>query len=455
MIDSLRLNIDRWNLWLQQSANRRIFLSMGTVGGLTGLSYLLAFFKELVVAYRFGRGEAMDALLIALLLPSTLLGVIAGPFQSVFIPAYMQVREKEGDVAVRRLIANATAGAGLLLAAVSVLLASGGLVPLFFLSSGFDPEKALLTRSLFFILLPLLALGGAINLWTAILNAQEHFALPTASALIPPIGTVLVLFLLNSSFGIYALAVGIITGSALQAGLLAFALRRRGIPVLPRWHGMDAGTRQIIDQYAPMLIGALLMSGTTLIDQSMAAWLGSGSVAAISYGNKLVALILGIGTMVLGTVMLPHFSQMVAVSDWIGVRRTLKTYVQLILVVTVPVTVCLVYFSADLVALVFERGAFTQADSQLVGQVQAFYLLQVPFYMVGILGVRLLSALRKNHILVMISGVNLVTNAVGNYLFMQYWGVAGIGLSTSMVYVISVGLIFSALSRQIPRRERA
>ena len=80
--------------------------------------------------------------------------------------------------------------------------------------------------------------------------------------------------------------------------------------------------------------------------------------------------------------------------------------------------------STNIIGLIFERGAFTQGDTQLVSQIQTFYLLQIPFYVLGVMGVRLLSALKKNQVLMAISAINLVANIVGNYVFMHYLGVA-------------------------------
>src|SRR5947208_4612358 len=96
-----------------------------------------------------------------------------------------------------------------------------------------------------------------------------------------------------------------------------------------------------------------------MVDQAMGSMLGHGSVSALTYGNKIAALILTIGTMALGTAVLPYFSQMVAAADWKTVRHTLKSYTGLILVVTLPITFLVVLFSKPLVALLFQRGNFT------------------------------------------------------------------------------------------------
>jgi len=72
-----------------------------------------------------------------------------------------------------------------------------------------------------------------------------------------------------------------------------------------------------------------------------------------------------------------------------------------------------------------------------VSQVQAMYVLQVPFYALGMLFVRLISSLRANSILMWGTAINFLINIMLDYLFMSWWGVAGIALSTACVYVIS------------------
>jgi putative peptidoglycan lipid II flippase len=144
---------------------------------------------------------------------------------------------------------------------------------------------------------------------------------------------------------------------------------------------------------------------------------------------------------------------MVAASDWAGIRHTLKTYIYLILLVTIPLTLILVFFSEPLVRLFFERGAFTSADTWRVSQVQALFLLQVPFYFLGILMVRLISSLKMNRILMQAAIINLFLKITFNYLLMQRLGAAGIALSTTLVYVVSFIYCSIMLYKQIKTLE--
>jgi putative peptidoglycan lipid II flippase len=438
----LDIGLDRCRRWFDKSINRRIFAAIVSVGGFTILVKLAALAKQLVIASRFGTSDALDAFLIAFLAPSFAINVAAGSFSAALIPTFIEVREREGRDAAQRLFSSVVSMSVFLILAISGILGAFSTTIIGIIGSGFSPEKQALTRSLFFVMLPLLIVSGLAAIWASILNAEERFALAAIVPVMTPVATVVAVVFLGGVWGSYALAVGTIGGGLFEAVLLGKGLKRQGFSLFPRWNGLNPAVRQVARQYAPMAAGALLMSGTDLVDQSMAAMLGPGSVSALNYGNKVVSLIIGIGSLSLSTAIFPHFSRMAAANDWIGIRATVKTYVRLIVLTSVPITLILVYLSDPMVAFLFGRGAFTAEDAHLVGRVQALYLLQAPFYFLGIMGVRLLSALKKNHILMGISALNLITNIVANHVFMQYLGLPGISLSTSLVYFISAILVY-------------
>jgi putative peptidoglycan lipid II flippase len=202
-----------------------------------------------------------------------------------------------------------------------------------------------------------------------------------------------------------------------------------------------------------MLAGALLMGSTELVDQTMAAMLTPGSVAALNYARKIISLFIVVGATPLSSAALPYFSKMVTNREWASCRHTLKTYARSITLVTVPMTLALVVFSEPLIRIIFQRGAFTAADTRIVGRVLAFLSLQIPFYMLAQIGVRFISALKKNSVLMIVSGVNMVLNVVFNLILMKYWGVAGIALSTSFVYLVSCAMVYASIAWSLKTRQ--
>lgn len=427
---------DAWKKLTTGSINRQIFGAAVTVGLLTAFVKVAGVVKELVVAWRFGIGDALDAFLIALLVPSFVINVVAGSFDAALIPTYIRVREQEGITAAQKLFCGATVWSLGLLGITTILIVVTAPLYLPSIAAGFSSKKLDLTFHLLWVIAPIVLLSGIVTNWGGVLNAGERFALAALSPIFTPAISI-VFLLLVKSWGIFALAAGLVCGAVLELVLLGAALHRQGILLRPRWYGFDAHLRQVASQYAPMIAGAFLMSSTGLVDQSMAAMLSPGSVAALNYGNRVIAFPITLATTALSTAVIPYFSKMVACEDWKGVRHTLKYYMRLIFVVTVPLTGLLIVFSEFIVQILFQRGSFTARDTHLVAQIQAFYALQIPFYIASILVVRLISAMRTNQILMWGSGYNLIINIVLNYLFMQWFGVSGIALSTSCVYVFS------------------
>ncbi len=445
----LKKNIASWNIWQATSTNRRIFAAMLVVMAMSVVAKLATVAKELAIAGYFGTGEVVDAFLIAFLLPMFAISVLAGSFSAAMMPVYIRTRDSAGPVAAQQLFSSVMLLAVVFLIAVAIVLAALASLLLPLLGSGFSEQTMALTRSLYYWLLPVLVLTGIGHIYATAINASERFAVVALAPAITPICAVVFLLLLVNKWGIYALAVGTLFGAAIELSIMARAATQRGIPLLPRWGGITDEVRAVMGQYTPMIAGAFLMSSTVLVDQAMAAMLEPGSVATLNYANRVVAMILGIGAMALGTAVLPHFSRMVVAEDWRGVRHTFKVYARLILFFSVPLTALLFLFSESIIAMLFERGAFTAEDTQLVGQVQAYYLLQVPFYMLGILLVRLISSLGANHILMWGACISLPLNILLNYILMQWMGVSGIALSTVCVYAVSFLYLSLLLNRKL------
>ncbi len=442
--------LSNWKKLTTGSPNRQIFSAAITVGLMTVLVKVVAAGKELVVAWRFGTGEALDAFFIALIVPSFIFVVVAESINAALIPTYIRVREQEGLEVAQRLFSGVVVWSSALLGIITILMIATAPLYLPWLAGGFSPQKLDLTFHLICTIAPVVPLSGIVVIWGAVLNAGERFALAAISPAVTALITILLL-LANKDWGIFALAIGLVCGTLLEMILLGVALKRQGISLRPKWYGFDSHLRQVVSQYAPMSAGAFLMCSTSLVDQSMAAMLSPGSVAALNYGSKVIALPISLITTALSTAVIPYFSKMVAEGNWLGVRDTMKRYLWLVVITTVPLTVVLFLFSQPIIEVLFQRGSFTAKDTHIVAQIQAMYALQLPFYVAGIFVVRLISSMQLNQILMWGSGFNLIINICLNYLLMQWIGVKGIALSTSCVYVFSFLYVFLLATKNLRR----
>lgn len=424
------------------TTNRRIFLAASTVGIFSVGVKLVAMFKEVAVANYFGRSSAIDAFLAAYILPAFVIVFVSSSLNAAIIPTYIQVRQMKGEAASQQLFSSCIVWSQSLLLGLTALLVVCGPSLLRATASGFSPEKLRLSTQFFYAMLPAILLSGMAANYSAILNASKCFWLPAFSPILTPLLTFALLLTRARTWGAWTLVGGVLLGSLGECGLLGVALRYRKVSLLPRWYGYSSEVRQVAVQYIPLLVGSVLVSGVTVVDQGMAAWLQPGSVAALAYGNRMVSVVVGLSGSSLSAAVIPYFSEMVAERDWPACRKTLQTYSRLLLLIMTPICALLILFSPALVRLLFQRGAFTGQDTVVVSRVQAMYALQIPFYAAGLLYVRMLTALKRNDLVMIIAGISLALDVVLNLICMKFFGVAGIALSTSLFYAVSLLFAF-------------
>jgi putative peptidoglycan lipid II flippase len=432
-----------------KSIKQKILAAASIVGFFTVLSQVGGFAKELTVAAWFGTGDAVDAFLIALLVPR-----LAGSISASFLPTFIRVYRNRGVAGAQKVLTGVISGFlffGLILSVILIVF-----TPLYLpaLCSGFSSEKLRLARMILYALVPIILLKGLSTICAGVLNALDNFALAAILPILGPLSAIFFILTNGASLGIYALVSGTILGFGLETVLISGAIIRRKFSLRPHLIGDDPDLRIVIGQFLPMVAGSILMGSTELVDKGMAAALSPGSVAALNYGNKIIAAVLTLATTAIGTAVLPYFTRLVSEKDWKNIRSILKSYLGLIFAVGIPTAMLIYVFSDSIVNIIFQRGSFTAGDTAVVSAVQAYFSFQVPFYIAGILVVRLISALRANHILMWGAAINLVVNIGFNIVFIHYLGLKGIALSTSFVYLVSFFFLIYFANRLILQEER-
>ncbi|MGH8321840.1 MAG: murein biosynthesis integral membrane protein MurJ, partial [Gammaproteobacteria bacterium] len=394
--------------WTTLPVNRQILSAAMGVGFASLIVKGVSFFKEIVVAFYFGTDISLDTFLIAFALPTFGIGVLGGAIQSAFTPTYLEVLHRDGREASKALLGSLSIVYAMLLVLLAILMLLFAQSLLRVIASGFSPAELVQTRHLFYVLVPILVFTGIARLYAALLAAEHSFTLPTLASVATPICTMAFLLIAYRTLGVYSLVIAATLGAVLELVVLGWLMVR--MQVAPRfvWGGLTPELKQIFAQFFPLIAGTVLMAGTTITDQAMAAILPAGSVSSLNYGNKLPAVTIMLISGALGTAVLPYFSRMIAAKNWQDAHRTFSTFVRVVLFATVPLAILLIVFSHPIIRVVFQHGAFSPADTHIVSYVQMGLLLQIPFYIVGILAVRMIAALKKTIVLVWGAAISLV-----------------------------------------------
>ena len=436
-----------------ESVNRRIFRAAASVTAAGLIVKLVATLKEVALAGVYGRSDAMEAFLAAALIPSLLINLVSESMNQSLVPTLVRVRAQQGHERAQQLLSNSMLWMCVLLGAVSVLAGLGakGMFPL--IASHFPPEKLALSIRLFYAMLPLVLITGVASNCTAVLNTFDRFALPALAPMAISLAIIAGTLALGGKLGIWALVYSTLAGSLTHAAVVAWMMNVHGYKLRLRWHGMTEGTREVAGQYGPVLLGGILASGGLLVDQSMAASLTSGSVAALVYANRFVSVVLTLLAGAVGTAVAPYFSHMLAASDWKGCRHTLKTWVRLTAAVSVPIAAGLIAGSHLLIRVAFERGAFGKQDTAVVAPVLAMYAIQIPFFVCSRVFYRFLVAMRRTDLILYCGMLNLALDVVLNLALMRFFGVAGIALATSLWTVSTFFFLWYWTRRLLPAAE--
>lgn len=437
--------------WLSLAAgsiNRRIFAATVVIAVVTLIVKFGGLAKEMVVAWRFGTSDELDAFNVALAIPFALVNIAAIPFQTAFLPAYVQTRQHAGTAAAQEFFASSILWLWGAFVGATMLLVLSGPLYLPYLARGFTPEKLHLTFQLLCLIAPMILLVGTSFLLAGMLNVENSFALPAITPLFTALLSILFL-VLAKGLGVYALALAVTMGATLEVVILGLNLQQKGISLRPRWRAMSAQLRQVVGNSFALMLGHLLMAGTTVIGIAVASRLSAGSVSSLSYANKMTALSTGLIASSLGTATISFFAQMSAKEDWQGLKNSLRHFLGLAFLLTFPLACFVMLFATPLTRLLFKRGAFAADDVAAVAELIFYLALQIPFYVTNVLIAKIFLALQTPRIILYGSAINLVVYAVLVYLLAEKLGLVGIAIATSVTYFCSFLILFGLADRKL------
>jgi putative peptidoglycan lipid II flippase len=439
-------------LTVEAAQDRRVPLVMALVGAATVGVNLMFAARDLTLAHRFGAGSVLDAFLVAYIIPSYGITVLASSLPAAVVPAYIELRRRRGDQAARELLASFS---GALLLVVAVLTAA--LLPVApavarLLGSSFDPATAELAARLLRLLLPILLLASLTTLWGGVLSARDRYWQVALGPMLPPLSGLVAIRFATGEHAITVLALATVTGFCVQCALLAYSLNRDRALAWPRLRRPPAELRPLVRQYASLLLYAGLMCSSTAITQAVAASLGRGALTVYAFGIKITAFPVATFATTVTITILPLFSRLVASGDWERVRRTWLNYCAAIFGLAALATIAFMLAARSIADWLLVRGEFAAHDGLQVARVQSILILQLPLHLVCLISGRLLNALKRNELLIAIGAINVTVLLLVSVFLARRYGLLGLSWSMTIVYAVSMILMFSALSYQLKRK---
>ncbi|RDE06830.1 murein biosynthesis integral membrane protein MurJ [Sphingomonas aracearum] len=438
--------------------------ALGSVGGLTLASRVLALVRDTLQASYVGAGFASDAFFVAFRLPNMFRALFAeGAFSAAFIPLFnRKVAEGGGtpagvDFAERAL---AVLFPVLALFTVAMLIAAGPIT--WALSGGFErqhptPEQFAFAVTLSRCTIPYLMLISLVSLLGGILNSLNRFWVNAAAPVLLNVAMIGGLVFFHGADA-YATArtqaISVTVGGALQLVWLAFACARAGVKLRLRLPRMDDDVRQLLRLIVPAAAGAGAAQINLAISTALAGGLlSAGSISAIYYADRLNQLPLGMIGIGLGTILLPVVSRLLSEGREAEAMETQNRGLELALFLTLPATAAFVFAAEPIVRGLFQHGAFDAADTRRAALALTAFSLGLPSYVL----VKVLTpgfyARADTRTPVRLALWSVGVNLVGNLLLIPLLGRHDIGqvgppLATAIASTVNVAALYVTLARR-------
>ena len=429
-----------------------------TIGGLTLISRILGFVRDMLMARFVGAGMAADAFLIAFRLPNLFRALFAeGAFSAAFVPMFnRQVGADGGNLTnAKRFAEDVLAVLFPVLVVFTAIMIIGAVPIVWALTGGFpdaDPDKFALTVDFTRLTFPYLALISLVSLLGGILNSLGKFSVAAAAPILLNVALIAGLLGFNSADAVQTArvqALCVTIGGILQFGWLMLACHRADVRLRLRWPRLNDRVRALLRLILPAALGAGAVQVNLLISTALAArFLPEGAVSFLYYADRLNQLPLGMIGIGVGTALLPALSRQLAAGNDGAAGHTQNRAIELVLVLTLPAAAALTVSATPIIRALLEHGRFMPADTLATANALAAFSLGLPAYVLIKVLTPGFHARQDTTTPVRIAVASMVVNLVGNLVLIWPLGHVGIALSTALAAWVNAGALFVVLRRR-------
>lgn len=431
----------------------RLLRSTAIVGLFTSASRVLGFVREILLAAALGAGAITDVFLTAFQFPNLFRRIFAeGAFNSAFVPLYAGKLEAEGETEAQ-IFARQVLSLLFTSMLIFVILAQLGMPWLMYLlGPGFveDPGLFALAVLLTQVTMPYLLMMSLSAMLSGILNSHGKFAAAAAAPVLLNLTLIGVMVFTDAGgerLALY-LSIGISVSGVLQTAWLWMSSRQLGVRLSLRLPKLTADTRRLIVLGVPGAVAAGVTQINILVTSSIAT-MEEGARSWLYFADRLYQFPLGVVGIAMGVVLLPTLSARLRSGDDAGASNVMSRALEVSMALTLPAAAALATIPHFIVSGLYENGAFTAHDGEMVSRALVAFAVGLPAFVL----IKVLSpgffARQDTFTPMLFAGASVVINLVlGLILFFGPLGFLGLAIATAVAGWVNAILLAVTLHRR-------
>ncbi|MDF2534531.1 MAG: murein biosynthesis integral rane protein MurJ [Bacillales bacterium] len=415
---------------------------------ITGISGVLAFAREMELAYFFGASHITDSFLIAQTIPVTVLGFIATGIAVTFIPMYHKIEAESGIEEADKYTSNLL---NILMLITTVLFILGfifatPLTKLFAL--GFTGEELKLASNFTRVCLVSMFFTLFITIMIDYLQIKGSFIITSMISI--PFSFIIIAFTyIASKWNLYILTIGFVFAVAFQAFFMLFFAKRKGYKHKIIINIKDHRISEMLKIAIPAYIGNSIGIINSIIEKSVASSILVGGISALNYSSKLSGFFYTILSTSLLTYIYPSMSKNMVEGNIEKVKRSIVSTMSTTIYFIVPVSAVLITFATQVVTFVFARGAFNEADVSITASILHFSALGMVGLTIREVLTKPFYAMNDTKTPMINSFIGIVINIILILTFSSFLGIKGIALASCISSLIIGFLLYISLRKKI------
>lgn len=415
----------------------------------TIMSILLGFIRESVVVAKLGVSWQADSFNFAILLPSFLFSTMGGVISTTFLPLYTDIKinssTKEANIFASTFM-------NYILIICFALVCVGEIFPevvVKFLAPGFEGQTYALTVDLTRIVIPSLVFLGITYCLMGVLESNKDLVISSFITIPMHLAIMISLIFIYPKFGFECSMVIVLLGCVIQSLLVILKVRKWDFHYYFSFNFKNQHFIRAIKMIGPMIIGIAALQINIMVDRMLASTLESGSITAINLASKLnIASYSSIGYIII-LMIFPILSEYKAKGDMLKYGQTLNKGIDIIITLMMPITVIMIFFSSEIVNILFGYGKFTQQDIRITSDILVCYSIGICALGLKDILNRGFYSLKDTVTPMKNSVISIALNIAINLCLINILKTKGIAISTSIAMIVCAMLLLNSIAKKV------
>lgn len=403
----------------------------------TALSKVFGFLRDIALSWFVGANRLSDLYILATSIPGILFGFFSTTITSSYIPIYESIRKEESEKSARLFTSNLLR-VFLILFTIFVIFVhmfTDQIIAVFNV-----PNLSSSDIQLFSIFIRICVLeiyvSGSVALVSAFLQIKGNYLVTIIIGIPLNVFLIITYFIYSLTENTWILSWGYVLSSATQLCVLIPFCFKNQLQLLKKDQNFLIHGKKFIVMVLPMIVGVSLTECNMLIDRLLSVNILTGGVTVLNYGNRLLQFVTGLVLMPIITYTYPKISRYVKNKRFVQLQGAIESSLELILLLTIPVSFGVLLFGKDIVHLCFGHGALDDDVLQNVTNVFVCYTLGLCWLSVRELSLRIYYAFQETKKPMIISLIGLLLNILLNIILSAYFGLSGLAIGTTIANVV-------------------